>query len=292
MRLRIINFNLVGYDFGFMVKRRTTILGLGVLAMGSGAAFTNASFENSASADADMRVLVEEQLIVEAGTAFRDGSQPDDDYDEDLDPTGGMFAGTNNSDFFDSDEPNGGSNEDLDELDPGDTPAMFVNDQQNGELAIKLATPLDDDEGGSPTYRFENALQVTNENIDEVEVGVKFETFGADTDGDQDENDGDIDEDNVFDVYQFEAGDNRISASGFDGVSSVESQEITDGGGVVLSAGETEQIDLIVDLDDSDTRGEIISASNASGNPFEGRFDTVQLVETLEFGTLDDSQGD
>ena len=55
-----------------MPKRRSMILGLGALAMGSGTAFTSAAFENSVDAGADMRVIVDERLIVRAGGLFDD----------------------------------------------------------------------------------------------------------------------------------------------------------------------------------------------------------------------------
>ena len=57
------------------------ILGLGALAMGSGAAFTSAALQNAMAADADFRVVVEDDLVVEPGSAFRDGSNSWDDYD-------------------------------------------------------------------------------------------------------------------------------------------------------------------------------------------------------------------
>lgn len=52
------------------MKRRTTLAGLGALAFGSGAAFMSAAFENSVSSDADMLVIADDGLVVEAGDAF------------------------------------------------------------------------------------------------------------------------------------------------------------------------------------------------------------------------------
>ena len=67
-----------------MPKRRSMILGLGALAMGSGAAFTSAAFENSVDAGADMRVIVDERLIVRAGGLFDDLSAGE--FDDSGDP--------------------------------------------------------------------------------------------------------------------------------------------------------------------------------------------------------------
>ena len=43
------------------LTRRKTILGLGLLATGSGATFTSATFQSTAPANSDLRVLVEQQ---------------------------------------------------------------------------------------------------------------------------------------------------------------------------------------------------------------------------------------
>lgn len=272
------------------LNRRKTVLGLGAMATGSGAVFSSAAFSSDVDASSDMRVVVEEDLIVEAGAAFRDAS---DNYDSTLDPTGdGKFAGTDNSDFFANTDPGTDTEEDLgNDLDPDDAPAVFVNDLQNQNLEIKLATPLDD-----TTYTFNDFLRVKNETASQISFGIKFQEFGADTTGNQDSNGGNVNEASVVNdpttapdkgIYELkDSNGDQISTDGghFDtnSISSVDNQQVYKS--VDINAGTKEQISLEVDFTASSIRNSIKGASSASGNPFNTIEDTVQLVDALRFG--------
>lgn len=52
------------------LSRRSVVVGLGLLATGSGAAFTSAAFNDSTNSNGDIRVVAGDGLVVEAGNAF------------------------------------------------------------------------------------------------------------------------------------------------------------------------------------------------------------------------------
>jgi hypothetical protein len=275
-----------------MVKlnRRKTILGMGLLAAGSGAAFTSASFTNSVDADADMRVVAAESLTVQPGISFRDGSSPGDPYDTALDGTtisGANFYSESNNDFFAATSPQGGQDEELGtDLAPGDLPAISVTNAEDGNLLIKTATL-----NNASTITFEEALQVRNDGDTSKQVGVKFAKFGVDTTGDQDSQGGGVDEAEVVDAYSFlDSGSNRISTDDQNfrnNTISAPSDQVVDNV-VTINPGNVQQIDIEVDLS-STIVSQIATASSATGDPFQGDHDTVQLVDTIKFGNDPDS---
>jgi hypothetical protein len=266
-----------------MAKRRTVILGLGALTFGSGALSVNAAFSNSVSPASDMRVVAARDLTVAPGIGFRSGTSPTDPYDTTLDGSSGNFYSETNENFFSTGTPSTGGDDDLGGgLSPSDLPAISVNDATDGSLSIKVATL-----NNASTHTFSDALQVTNAGDVSEEVGVKFEVFGVDTTGAQTGAGGAVEEKNVVSSYLFkDSAGNQIStdASHFDtnNISTVGGQQILNS--VTIPSGSTEQIDLEVTLD-STIVSQIASASNAGGNPWAGDQDTVQLVDTVRFGS-------
>ncbi|GAB7092767.1 hypothetical protein JCM18237_30380 [Halorubrum luteum] len=271
-----------------MVKRRTTILGLGALATGSGAAFTSAAFEENLDAGSDFRVVADTDLQVEPGVAFRDGSGSDDSFNP---SEGEDWAHDGDNSLFD----NGG----LDEIDLDDfngERAATINDEVNGNLSPALAVDM---QPGGNTVTFGNILQVANNGgVGSRELGIKFSGFGEDVDlvDEADYNDtpdGDVDPNDVVEGFQFEADGTTISTnrgeSSFGGDDGVEDQTVTDT--VTIEDGETKQIDLIVDLENPDGfPGQIQSAAAPTGNPFDGEaIDTVDLIDEIRFGVDPDN---
>ena len=130
-----------------MVKRRTTILGLGALAMGSGAAFTSATFQNSVNPGADFRVIAAAQTVVRRGPAFEEGE--DSKLDE--------WA---QNDFLN-----------FDELGPSDLPAAGANEDENGDLDVSMARG-----NSSNEFVFENFLEIDNAGTTTVDIGLTYAT--------------------------------------------------------------------------------------------------------------------
>ena len=267
-----------------MPKRRTTILGLGALAMGSGAAFTSATFQNSVDADADMRVIVDERLTVRAGELF-DGLNPGDvDAGETF--TAIVDSGdteTPSDILFDDDttiDDNGTEyetvlTEDDDKRIP--TPAAVANDGENGDFAFAIAVDINDD------VSFDELIEIDNELERSVEAGITFETFGEDAS----EVDGGK-ETVATEIYQFEdSSEDQISpdSDGWEAENDQEPANRTD-----INIGEDEQITLKNDtgggsVDVGDLRS-AIEPEPAFGRNITG----LDLVDTIEVGIGDSEE--
>ena len=258
-----------------MVKRRTTILGLGALAMGSGAAFTSAAFQNSVAPESDLRVVVEENLEVRKGPGFDDS---DPEYIDD-------------PDFFD-----GGDIDESGAFEEDETPLAYVNDDVNDDLVIKAAQDV-----GVSSFRFEEIIEISNQTTEAVDVGIAY-------DRDADQYGDDVDSPLSFEVgqrvYQFEAnelgdgssptfnaggGDLISPEPGADGVTSGSNDTIANdddkpAAAVEVPEGETLSIDLVVDTGtDSDV---IEDAAGLSGGFGEER-GTVDILDEITVGTFD-----
>jgi hypothetical protein len=153
--------------------RRKAVVGLGMLAMGSGATLTSAAFQSSTQPSADLRVVVEDSLRVRAGKAFRDG-QETGNYGTVNSNYGNKFEIPPSSEsFFDS----GG----LDDLDVDETPKATVNDKINDNLKIEVGVNPDDSEFadtndlGADKLRFPNILQVVNEGAQDLGIGILYD---------------------------------------------------------------------------------------------------------------------
>jgi hypothetical protein len=264
-----------------------------MLAVGSGSVFTSAAFNNRVNPSSDMRVVVDDSLLVEPGISFRTGSNPGDSYDSNLDPTSGKFAGDNNGNIFDVTNPStDGSDELSSNIDVADLPVAFVSNDTNGGINIKVAVQLGE------TATFDDLLQVTNNTGSSVDVGIKFSAFGVDTTLTEDpssnltNNGGAVDIENAISAYSFlkSGSSNEISSVGTDDPPTVDGQTI--GSALTVSDGNTEQIDLQVDMtsninagsDDLVTQANT-AASTGSGNPFQKPEDTVQLIQEITVGT-------
>jgi hypothetical protein len=277
-----------------------------MLAVGSGSVFTSAAFSDNVNPSSDMRVVVEDaaNLLVEPGASFRGGSATGS-YDSSLDPANGKFAGDSNNNFFGSSPPGQGTSDALgSSIDVDDLPVAFVSDATNGNLSIQVAVQLGE------TATFKDLLQVTNNGTGDVDIGIKFSTFGVDTtstnlggNGDFPDQGGNVQIENAVGAYTFSApgistGSDQIStdANNFSGLSdpTVDSQQIPSPALTVSGGGTTEQINLDVDMTSSATAGPGDFPTQVNGaadpaNPGSGAFnekeDTVQLVQEITIGT-------
>jgi hypothetical protein len=240
------------------------VIGLGALATGSGAAFSSAAFSNSAASTADFRVVVEDNLVVEAGSSFRNAGG---DYQPN--PSDDKFYGGGDDLFSDAST--------LASLEPEDLPAAWANNQDNSQLEVETAV-----ENLAGTYAFPDFLQVRNEGTESAEVGIRFEEYGADVNG------GPIDAGDLIQAYEFfsDGGDGgKISTDGNATATDVSGQTVP--ATTTVPVGDTEQIGLTINLTASDIRAAIADAATPdTGDVFNGgEHDTVHLVETLRIGS-------
>ena len=248
--------------------RRKTVLGLGALATGSGAMFSSAAFSASATSTADFRVVVEDNLVLEAGDSFRNSN---DAY---LDNPGGSKFYGGSDDLFSGDSG-------LSNLEPDDLPAAYANDKTNSDLAVETAVQ------NFNTFEFDDFLQVTNEGTETREVGIRFNQYGEDVNG------GPISNSDLIQAYEFynKGGDGgKISTDGSPG-GPPRTQNLN--ATTPVNPGETEQIGLKIDLTVGTISDDIADAAAPGTNDVfngGGEYDTVHLVESIRVGS--DSAGD
>ena len=252
------------------LNRRKTVLGLGALATGSGAVFSSAAFQSSVNPTADMRVVVEDNLVVEAGNSFRGSGGA---YLED--PSEDKFYGTGDGSLF-------SGSDSLDSVDIDDLPAARVNDDQNGGLYIETAVKNRDENGNPIVVEFPDLLRVTNEGTETAEVGISYQPTNDAYGADVGVNGGSVPAGDVVDAYVFESeggSGGKISPNTYDG---------DPANTTTVGVGETEQIGLTIDLGVGS--GPIVediaeAASPGTSDVFNGgEYDTVQLLEEIRVG--------
>lgn len=261
------------------LSRRSVAVGLGALATGSGATFSAGAFNNSTDSASDMRVVVDEGLEVRAGQAFNDDGSVRDPHPNNGD-SDNYVPYDSNSSFFDP-GPSGG----LEDIDADDLPVATVNrrDQNvNGDVKIQVATDVD-----TTSVRFYDILEIVNNSADRVEVGIKYEDdqYGdhVDVGGSTADN---INERTVQHVYRFIGHGQNITGR-------ISPDETVPGNApntvVEIKSGERIPVDLKIDLsnlfgltdDDYDAQENIKEEANPTGNLFNGRIDTVDLLDEI-----------
>ena len=270
-----------------MVKRRTTVLGLGALAMGSGAAFTSAAFQNSVDADADMRVVVDQQLIARAGEKF-DGLSVGDATTENGTFIAKVSAEPNTptpTDILFEDETINGYTSVTDDSssDRIPTPAAVVNDGENGDFAFAIATDINDD------VTYDDLIEVENQSEETADVGITFAGFGADAS----DVGGGGEEAVATEIYRFEADDDGTTQISTDDSGWISSADQEPADRLDVSTGDTEQIDLINNTGGGSgvSPGDIRQAFVPDGTPtFSETFGDADLVDTIEIGVGEDSE--
>ena len=195
------------------MRRRNLMIGLGVLATGSGAtALTGATLSNTVSPTADFRVNVDpEGLVVERNsTQTFDGSVID---------TTGSDIPTDTLEYHDSADTS---------LDDFTDFAAVANDGVNGDLEFGVLVPFDQIPTSSDSqvsFKFPDLLQVTNSDGSDQNVVIRYDdaTDGsnASTFGYVTEDDSDLDSDGSF-----VSADGTNAALSFDEVASIFSFEV------------------------------------------------------------------
>lgn len=252
--------------------RRKMVIGMGALATSSGAVFSSAAFQSSVNPAADMRVVVEDDLVVEAGASFRGSSGA---YLEN--PTGDKFYGTGDGSLFsDSDS--------LDSVDIDDLPAARVNDEQNSGLYIETAVKNRDENGNPIVVEFPDLLRVSNNGTETAEVGISYKPTDDAYGTDVGVNGGSVPAGDVVDAYVFE------SQGGSGGKISPDTYNGNPANTTTVGVGETEQIGLTINLGVGS--GPIVediaeAASPGTSDVFNGgEHDTVELLKQIRVGNM------
>ena len=293
------------------LTRRKTVIGLGLLATGSGATFTSAAFQSSTQPESDLRVLVEQNLQFGANPNLPDT----DDYtgnpdffndDGTLDESdGGAFE--DGGDDSDSGEDGGNTDEDGDGRNEGferSTPLAYV-DGVNDELTVKTVVDV------GTTHTFDRMFQLQNNTDTAIEFGIAYDRNNLGTGSDDDGNgqygeDIDTNNDNVDSllgpsnaqrIYQFQvngpqstfggANNQLISpesegegvSGGVNNGTTISYKEDRPNSLVEVGPGDSVEIDLVVDT--KTDKEDIKKASEIDPTQFGFQTDTVQIMEEI-----------
>jgi len=269
------------------LSRRKTILGMGLLAGGSGAAFSSASLTNSIDSGADMRVVADQSLTVRAGSLFDDisgtgevsspgehinyaayiGDSENPDYDN---PGDVLFSSNDADGELTSDSV-------IDEDDTLETPAVIANGGEDGDFAFALAVRLNDE------VEFSELIEVENNTNSAEDVGITFAKFGSDASDVSGDPDGE--EAVATQIYRFYEGSSTDTQISTDSEGWTSSSDQTPANFMSVGSGDTKQITLSNDTGDGSTdisSGNIRSA--ATGTGFGQNLTDVDLVNTIEVG--------
>lgn len=302
------------------LTRRETVIGLGLLATGGGATFTQAAFQSSTQPDSDLRVVVDQNLQFGANPGLnttRDDIADDSGFFDDAD---GADSGTLNESggVFDDENEGSGSDDDGDEgFDPdgGDRngdgfnegfeprlPKAFA-EGVNDELTIKAAVQI------GTTHTFDNLLRVGNGTESTVQIGIAYDregqgngengNYGADVVGSEDSSrtNEKLNRNQAQKIYQFQTKDNTKlispapgdtgesgSLSGADGIS-IDSAGDRPNTLIELGPGESADLDLVVNT--SDSVGE--SGGNKNDVDVEGDILDAADIDQGAFGFQTDT---
>ncbi len=237
------------------MKRRNLMIGLGILATGSGAAtLSGAALSNTVSPTADFRINVEGGLVVRAGSNFPDSINSSE--------TG---VGTDNAEYILSEDTTDAAV--FESLDDKTSVTAVADTEQNGDLNIGLAFPFSEIEGGSSaTFNYPNLLEVENNSNSPVDVAVAYQdadnpsietpddidshgfesvdpTYPISETGDGDDQ---LSFDQVANMFQFDSGGTAVSPAGADSQSN--SNQSIPGSVSVDANGGTTQLSLTVDV--------------------------------------------
>ncbi|MGQ4554358.1 hypothetical protein [Halobellus sp. GM3] len=253
------------------LSRRKMVLGIGLLATGSGASFTSAAFSDETSPSSDFRVVAAGDLNVRRGTAFKNNSE--------------SYVISS----YDPANPSGSEITDWSALNPDDLPVAWADDNENGSLSVQLAYQNKDNSASPDTLS--NFLQISNDGTTTEEVGINYEG-GYAFDGSEDwtasssdfYNSGTdvIGKDDVQSIFKFQDNSDSTLVS----PSSPDSAE-DPANWIELTPGDTLDVDLTVTLDSDQVS---TFASNAGGaSPFSEGLVDFQLLSSITVGSKEQS---
>lgn len=234
-----------------MAKRRNVLVGLGALAMGSGALITQAAFESDTElSEADFRVIAAANLVVRRG---------DDSAWE-------------------------GSSLAFSELGPEDVPAAAVDSGFNEDLTVNVAR-----RNAANEQVFSHLLEVENQDGTSHEVAIGFTGFGEDVDDsanwDPAGDSSNLNAGDVAEMFRFRAE----SSGGTTTWISPDTEDSEYEDTITISSGEVYELDLVTDQSNNQVRAVNKKAGAAGGdNPFSGPDDPtpVDLLDNIEVGIV------
>jgi len=262
------------------MNRRNFVVGLGTVATISGvASVTAASFADSIEAGANFQAIVDEEVTLRIG----DGVPDDGDFSVD----GNGFTDT---DLTDDSGHEGLTADDFDSGDGGALAHFADRDSEpiNDEIEIGVAVLNDDEEvDGDADNNYEEFLEIDNEGASEQEIGIRY-IYGDDVDneglsdevqGDDGES-GDVDPDDVVELFTFVTDDGGDQISPDDG-------DVEEPNSFTAEPGE-HQINLEISLDD-DLAGRLADAADVDDGIFDddGVNENLDLLDAIEVGVLD-----
>jgi len=257
------------------MNRRNFVVGLGTVATISGvASVTAASFADSVTAGSDFRVIVDENLTLELGEGVPE--------EEDLEDEDEWTDDEINFDEVEFDEDDNGQ-------------LIYIEDHtgepENEDIEIQLAIANDPDIEGQDGY--DELLAVRNDGITDQEVGIEY-VYGDDVDtegldeeyaAEDDPSEGVVDPGDVATLFEFEVDDDPISPD--------PEGDVDEARFITVEGGDTEQIDLNIDLDGSgvadtladeaDVEDEIFSSDGGAGDDF-------QLLDAIRVGVQEEDE--
>lgn len=250
-----------------MAKRRTVVLGMGAMAMGSGAALSQAALGDSVAPGADFRIIAAGDLRVRRGAAFE---EPEEAYVVE-------------------------SSIGFETLDASNLPMAFANEEENGALSIELAR-----RNSSDSFTFTDLVEIENVGSTTESVGINFDdgtTDGYFPDGteswftaDYTEDSEQITKRDIQEIFRFVVRQEELDALDQTAHSGDEqiSPDPASGGDedpdffVELGPAESIQIDLVTTLDGDQVS--IFAGEANVGDPFDGSHDDFQLLESVNVG--------
>lgn len=272
------------------------MLGLGMLATGSGAALTSAAFNNSVNASSDMRVVVDKRLEVRAGQAFNDDGTINANNGN-INQSNYVEYASNETFFENSSNPDP---EELVDIDNNDLPVATVNRRDeniNEDVKIQVAVNVDTT---NDSVTFTDILEIENNSTDSVKAGISYDRqggtgsgagqYGEDVNVDGNTG-GEITEQTVQHIYRFIGFGTGTFGSGR--ISPNQSNKSDHPADVAkIDPGATIPVNLKVDLSllfgFIDVQSQIESAATLTGgNPFQRKRDMVDLLDAITVGVED-----
>lgn len=248
-----------------MPKRRSVILGLGALAMGSGALSVQATLSNQTNPTANFSVVAAPQLKVRKGAGFASESNyygTGDTGESFIDSSGIVFSS----------------------ISPADLPLAYADDSENADLDIQIGRL-----NTSSEVLFPDLLEVENTGSTTESIGVEYaggyapknsaQPWFADTYSLADNSN--ITKGDIQQIFQFEeaSGSTRLSPDPAAGSEDADNF-------FQLQPGDVVQLDLRTNLQ-GNTQVNVLAGQASAGNPFAANpsTDNFQLLDQISVGT-------
>lgn len=264
-----------------MPKRRNVLMGLGAIAVGSGA-LSAAALSDSVSPDADFRIIAAADLRARRGNSFTE--EPPADY---------VVEG------YDDEDP-GDSQVDFSEIgapDLDDGMIAWADDDENGDLEVQLGF-----QNRSVTRTFDDFLEIENHGDTVESVGIHYDGGYADPTEEEwydnsysDESADPITRYDVQEIFQFEVTEDELNDldayddHGSDEVITPSPGDDTETPQFFIELGPSESVQLDVVASLNGDQVSTFAAEADAETPFsDPDASPIQLLEEINVGTESD----